>query len=247
MITDPWFYAVAVPAVLMMGLAKSGFGAGFGALATPLMALAIPVPQAAAIMLPLLLVMDAFGVKALWRLRDRDLLRLLLPAGMLGTLTGLLTFGLLPTHVVAGIVGALTLLFLAQRLLFPPHVDAPPPPRWLGFVLGIASGFTSFVAHAGSPPVNAYVLPLRLQPMVFTATMATFFAAVNLSKIIPYAWLGLIDLRNMSTALMLMPLAPVGVWIGIRLVPHIPPKLFYRLVYVGMFLTGVKLLWDGFR
>ncbi len=247
MITDPWFYAVAVPAVLMMGLAKSGFGAGFGALATPLMALAIPVPQAAAIMLPLLLVMDAFGVKALWRLRDRDLLRLLLPAGMLGTLTGLLTFGLLPTHVVAGIVGALTLLFLAQRLLFPPHVDAPPPPRWLGFILGIASGFTSFVAHAGSPPVNAYVLPLRLQPMVFTATMATFFAAVNLSKIIPYAWLGLIDLRNMSTALMLMPLAPVGVWIGIRLVPHIPPKLFYRLVYVGMFLTGVKLLWDGFR
>jgi uncharacterized membrane protein YfcA len=247
MITDPWFYAVAVPAVLMMGLAKSGFGSGFGALATPLMALAIPVPQAAAIMLPLLLVMDAFGVKALWRLRDRELLRLLLPAGMLGTLTGLLTFGLLPTHVVAGIVGALTLLFLAQRLLFPPHVDAPPPPRWLGFTLGIASGFTSFVAHAGSPPVSAYVLPLRLKPMVFTATMAIFFAAVNLSKIIPYAWLGLIDLRNMSTALVLMPLAPVGVWIGIRLVPHIPATLFYRLVYIGMFLTGVKLLWDGFR
>ncbi len=247
MITDPWFYAVAMPAVLMMGLAKSGFGAGFGALATPLMALAIPVPQAAAIMLPLLLVMDAFGVKALWHLRDRDLLRLLLPAGMLGTLTGLLTFGLLPTHVVAGIVGALTLLFLAQRLLFPPHLDAPPPPRWLGFTLGIASGFTSFVAHAGSPPVSAYVLPWRLKPMVFTATMAIFFAAVNLSKIIPYAWLGLIDLRNMSTALVLMPLAPVGVWIGIRLVPHIPAKLFYRLVYIGMFLTGVKLLWDGFR
>ncbi len=247
MITDPWFYAVAVPAVLMMGLAKSGFGAGFGALATPLMALAIPVPQAAAIMLPLLLVMDAFGVKALWHQRDRELLRLLLPAGMLGTLTGLLTFGLLPTHVVAGIVGALTLLFLAQRLLFPPQVDAPPPPRWLGFSLGIASGFTSFVAHAGSPPVSAYVLPLRLQPMVFTATMAIFFAAVNLSKIIPYAWLGLIDLRNMSTALVLMPLAPVGVWIGIRLVPHIPAQLFYRLVYIGMFLTGVKLLWDGFR
>ena len=77
--------------------------------------------------------------------------------------------------------------------------------------------------------------------------LAIFFAAVNLSKIIPYAWLGLIDLRNMSTALVLMPLAPVGVWIGIRLVPHIPAKLFYRLVYIGMFLTGVKLLWDGFR
>jgi uncharacterized membrane protein YfcA len=247
MITDPGFYAVAVPAVLMMGLAKSGFGSGFGALATPLMALAIPVPQAAAIMLPLLLVMDAVGVKALWQLRDRNLLRLLLPAGLLGTVTGLLMFGVLPTHTVAGIVGGLTLMFLAQRLLFPPRADAPPPPRALGFVLGMASGFTSFVAHAGSPPVSAYVLPLRLPPMVFTATMAIFFAALNLSKVVPYAWLGPIDLRNMSTALVLMPLAPVGVWIGVRLVPHIPPTLFYRLVYLGMFLTGVKLLWDGFH
>jgi uncharacterized membrane protein YfcA len=247
MITDPGFYAVAVPAVLMMGLAKSGFGAGFGALATPLMALAIPVPQAAAIMLPLLLVMDATGVKALWHRRDRALLRLLLPAGLLGTVIGFLMFGVLPTHTVSGIVGALTLLFLAQRLLFPPRADAPPPPRWLGFLLGSASGFTSFVAHAGSPPVSAYVLPLRLSPMVFTATMAIFFATLNLSKVVPYAWLGLIDLRNMSTALVLMPLAPVGVWIGVRLVPHIPPALFYKLVYAGMLLTGLKLLWDGFH
>ncbi|MEO8153286.1 MAG: sulfite exporter TauE/SafE family protein [Rhizobacter sp.] len=247
MITDPWFYAVAIPAVLLMGLAKSGFGSGFGALATPLMALAIPVPQAAAIMLPLLLVMDAVGVKSLYRNRDAALLRLLLPAGLSGILLGTLTFGVLPGHLVAGIVGALTLLFLAQRLLFPPHPEAPPPPRWLGFLLGTASGFTSFVAHAGSPPVNAYVLPLRLPTMTFTATMAIFFAAVNLAKVLPYAWLGLIDLRNMSTALVLMPLAPLGVWTGVRLVPYVKPQLFYRLVYFGMFLTGVKLLWDGFK
>jgi len=247
MITDPWFYAAAIPAVLLMGLSKSGFGAGFGSLATPLMALSITVPQAAAIMLPLLLVMDAVGVKALFQQRDKALIRLLIPAGLLGTLLGTLSFGLLPPKTVAGIVGALTLLFLAQRLLFPPRADAPPPPRWLGFGLGIASGFTSFVAHAGAPPVSAYVLPLRLPPMIFTATMATFFAVVNLSKWIPYAFLGLIDLRNLGTSLVLMPFAPVGVWIGIRLAKRIQPTLFYRLVYVGMFLTGAKLLYDALR
>ena len=228
-----------------MGISKSGFGAGFGSLATPLMALAIPVPQAAAIMLPLLLVMDGVGVKALFQKRDRELIRLLLPAGLIGTVIGTLSFGVLSAKAVAGVVGALTLLFLAQRLLFPPRADAPPPPRWLGFILGIASGFTSFVSHAGAPPVSAYVLPLRLAPITFTATMATFFGVINLSKWIPYAWLGLIDWRNITTSLVLVPLAPVGVWVGVRLVPYVPQVVFYRLVYLGMLLTGIKLLWDG--
>jgi len=192
-------------------------------------------------------VMDAVGVKALFQQRDKDLIRLLLPAGLLGTLLGTLSFGLLAPKAVAGIVGALTLLFLAQRLLFPPRADSPPPPRWLGFGLGIASGFTSFVAHAGAPPVSAYVLPLRLPPMIFTATMATFFAVVNLSKWIPYAFLGLIDMRNLGTSLVLIPFAPIGVWVGIRLARRIEPTLFYRLVYAGMFLTGAKLLYDALK
>ena len=247
LITDPWFYAVAIPAVLLMGLSKSGFASGFGSLATPLMALAIPVPQAAAIMLPLLLVMDGVGLKALYRLRDRALIRLLLPAGLLGTLVGTLSFSLLSSKGVAAIVGALTLLFLAQRLLFPPRHDSPPPPKWAGAILSVMSGFTSFVAHAGGPPINAYVIPLRLSPVKFSATMAFLFFIINLSKWIPYAWLGLLDLRNMSTSLLLLPVAPVGVWVGVRLARRVSPVVFYRLIYLGMLLTGIKLLWDSFK
>ena len=247
MISDPWFYAVALPAVLLMGLSKSGFGAGFGALAVPLMALAVPVPQAAAIMLPLLAVMDGFGIAALWRERDRALIRLLLPAGLLGTLLGALLFGWLSAPVVAAVVGALTLTFLAIRRFYPPRADAPPPPRWLGWLMGTVSGFTSFVAHAGAPPIGFYVLPLRLPPVVFTATMSVFFTAVNLSKWLPYAWLGLFDARNLLTSLVLVPLAPLGVWLGVRFVRRVPARLFYGLFEAGMLLTGLKLLWDGLR
>lgn len=246
-IAEPAFYAVAVPAVLLMGLSKSGFLGGFGSLATPLMALSIPVPQAAAIMLPLLFVMDGVGIQQLWRDRDRALLRLLLPAGLVGTLVGTLLFGVLSGKTVAGVVGALTLLFLAQRLLFPPRADAPPPPRPLGVLLAVASGFTSFVAHAGSPPISAYVLPLRLSPVVFSATMAVFFGAINLSKWIPYGFLGLIDDRNLATSALLMPLAPLGVWLGVWLTRRIDARWFYRIAYSGMFLTGVKLLYDGLK
>jgi uncharacterized membrane protein YfcA len=246
-ITDPAFYAVAVPAVLLVGISKSGFGGGFGALGVPLMALVVPVPQAAAIMLPLLLVMDGLGIAALLRQCDRALIRLLLPAGLLGTVIGALLFGMLSAQAVAGLIGGLTLVFLALRLFARARADAPSPPRWLGFLLGTLSGFTSFVAHAGSPPIAFYVLPLRLAPIVFTATMTVFFAAVNLSKWVPYAWLGLIDGRNMSTSLALLPLVPIGVWVGVRFARRVSPTLFYRLFNVGMLLTGVKLLWDGLR
>ncbi len=247
LLSDPGFYAVSIPAVLLMGLSKSGFGAGFGALAVPLMALAMPVPQAAAIMLPLLAVIDGFGLAALWRERDRALVRLLVPAGLVGTVIGTLLFGWLSASVVAGLVGALTLCFVVIRRFFPPHADAPPPSRALGRVLGATAGFTSFVAHAGGPPIGFYVLPLRLPPVVFTATMAVFFATINASKWIPYAWLGLIDGSNLLASLVLMPFAPVGVWLGVRFVRRVPQRLFYGLFEAGMVLTGAKLLWDSLR
>jgi len=246
-ITDPAFYAVAVPAVLLMGLSKSGFGAGFGALAVPLMALTIPVPQAAAIMLPLLAVMDLTGLQSLARHADRALLKRLIPAGLVGTLVGTASFGLLPAATVAGVVGALTLAFLAQRKLWPPRADAHQPPRWVGGLLGVAGGFTSFVAHAGGPPIMAYVLPMRLAPLRFAGTCAVFFAAINASKWIPYAALGLVDLRGLATSLLLMPLAPIGVWVGARLAQRVSPVWFYRLVELGMLATGGKLLWDGWH
>jgi len=246
LITDPGFYAVAVPAVLLLGISKSGFGAGMGSLAVPLMALSVTVPQAAAILMPLLLVMDVLGLHA-WRKHfDWPLIRFLLPFGLLGTLVGTFMFRSLDVRTVSGVVGVLTLLFVAQRLLFPPRPGSRPAPRWLGALLTTTSGFTSFVAHAGGPPVNAYVVPMRLPPPVFTASMAVFFFAVNLSKWIPYAWLGLLDLRNMATSAVLLPLAPVGVLVGVRLAHRVNPVLFYRLVYAGMLLTGVKLVWDGF-
>ncbi len=113
-----------------------------------------------------------------------------------------------------------------------------------GALLGTTAGFTSFVAHAGGPPVSFYLLPLRLPPLTFTATLGVVFTVVNFSKWLPYAWLGLIDLGNLSTSLALAPFAPVGVWIGLKIVRRIDPTWFYRLFHLGMALTGTKLLWD---
>jgi uncharacterized membrane protein YfcA len=158
---------------------------------------------------------------------------------------GAVLFKLLDALVVAAIVGGFTLLFLTQQMLFKPKPHGPPPPRWQGALLLMTSGFTSFIAHAGGPPVNAYVMRLKMPPLLFTGTLAYLFFFINLAKWLPYAWLGLLDLRNLATSVVLLPLAPLGVWLGVRLARRIRPDLFYRLIRLGMFLTGSKLLWDG--
>ena len=246
-ITGWAFYATAIPAVLLMGLSKSGFGAGLGALAVPLMALVTPVPQSAALLMPAMLLIDIVSVAAFRRDVDKPLLKLLIPFGLLGTLVGTLLFRVLDGRTVAMLVGVFTLLFLAQRWLFPPRADSPPPPRWAGRLLATVAGFTSFVSHTGGPPLNAYVIPLRLPPVQFAATLAVFFFCINLAKWVPYAWLGLFDARNLATSMLLLPFAPIGVWAGVRIARRISPVLFYRLINVGMLLTGCKLLWDGLR
>jgi uncharacterized membrane protein YfcA len=246
-IHDPLFYAVAVPCVLLIGLSKSGFAAGFGSLATPVLALTVSAPQAAAVMLPLLMVMDVTGLQQMWRDRDPALLRRLVPWGVLGVAVGTLLLGLLTAKAVAGLLGVLTLAFLAQRLFFPPRRDRPPPAHWVRQGCATAAGFTSFVAHAGGPPMYAYLLPLKMDPRVVSATMAVFFSVINAVKAVPYVGLGMMDLRNLATSVLLMPLAPLGVWAGVWLVRRVDATWFYRLAYAGMFLTGAKLLWDGLK
>jgi uncharacterized membrane protein YfcA len=244
-ITDPIFYLCAVPAVLLVGISKSGFGMGIGSLAVPMMALTITVPQAAAILMPVLMLVDILGMAAFRKNFDAKLLRFLIPYGLLGVLLGALMFKSLDSHLVAGLVGVFTLLFLAQRLVFPPRADSSPPPRWVGVILSTLSGFTSFISHSGGPPIAAYVIPMRLSPLYFASTMAYFFFVINLSKWVPFALLGLLDWRNMATSLVLLPLVPIGVTAGLAMGKRISPLLFNRLILWGMGLTGTKLLWDA--
>lgn len=245
-ITDPTFYAVAIPAVLLMGLSKSGFLSGFGALSTAMIALTVPVPQAAAIMLPLLAVMDATGVQRLWRECDRAMLKLLMPPALVGIVIGFALFRAVSTPTVSGLLGVLTLVFLVQRRLKATLSSVQTSKPWAR-LMAATSGFTSFVAHAGGPPMMAYVLPLKLAPITMTATMAVLFAVINATKWVPYFFLGLMDWQNLSTSLLLLPIAPLGVWAGVWLTRRVKSAVFYNIADVGMLIVGLKLLGDAFR
>jgi hypothetical protein len=248
LITDPWFYAVAVPAVLLYGISKGGFGGGLGVIAVPLMALVISPVQAAAILLPVLCAMD---IVALWKFRGKWLwseLRILLPASLLGILIGTLLFGYMSTSVVRLIVGVVAVSFTLHFWISrhrSGNKDLAMFPQSYGIIGGIVAGFTSFVAHSGGPPINMYLLRRPLNRTDFAATTVVFFAVANYVKLIPYAWLGQFDTDNLATSAALVILAPIGVLIGAWMHARVTDRLFFAFVYVLLFIVGLKLVYDG--
>jgi uncharacterized membrane protein YfcA len=252
MLTDPFFYAVAIPAVILLGLAKGGF-AGIGVVATPLLALAISPVLAAAILLPILIVQDVVSVWAFRKTWDRGLLKLMLPAAAVGIFLGWALAAFVSSAAIELAVGLTAVVFALQRLWaeqavkVAAEVGQTTGRPWLGALCGLAAGFTSQIAHAGGPPFQIYVLPRRLPRDAFIGTSAIFFAVVNWMKVPAYMALGQFTPRVLATAAVLLPLAIASTWAGVWLVRRVPAEGFYRLIYVLLVAVGGKLVFDGAR
>lgn len=248
-ITDPFFYVVAIPAVLLTGVSKAGFGGAVGGLAVPLLSLAVPVPQALMIMLPLLCVMDILGLIAYRKTYDARILKLAIPAGIVGIALGALLFRVVDPRWIQGLIGIEAVIFALNFMLSkpPPKPDGPVAisPVKARFWPAM-SGFTSFISHAGSPPMLQFMLPLGLEPRMFVGTMNWFFATINYAKWLPYAMLGLIDLKNAGTSAVLLPVIPVGFLLGFFVLRKINIVWFRRIATWGLLTTGLKLCWDAF-
>lgn len=246
MITDPWFYAVAIPAVLIVGISKGGLAGGLGVVGVPLMALAVPPLQAAAVLLPVLMVMDLQGVWEYRRDWDRRNIILLIPGALLGIVLGALTARFVSDDLVRILVGLTAVVFTVLFWVKPaPPAGAARGPV-SGTLWGFVAGYTSFLAHAGGPPIQVHLLPQRLDKRAYVATTTIFFVVVNLAKLPPYLLVGTLDRSALLTALVLLPLAPIGMRIGFWIVRSLPTEPFYKLCYVLVLITGIKLLWDGF-
>ena len=143
-------------------------------------------------------------------------------------------------------VGLIAVLFPVYAIFKPKgKADIITGNKPLGLAAGITAGFTSFIAHAGGPPFQAYAIPQGLEKQIYAGTAMMFFAVVNFAKLLPYAMLGQFDRANLSTSLILIPLAPIGVLFGVYLVKRIEQQVFFRFIYGLIFMVGIKLLWDG--
>ncbi len=247
MLGDPTFYLFAIPAVLLIGLAKGGF-TGFGALGMPLIALAMDPVRGAAILLPILIAQDVVGVAAFRKSWDRYVLAVMIPGAVVGILLGWWFAASVSSNAILAMVGAISILFGLYRLWIERGGRIAASSRsqaWVGSLFGVATGFTSQIAHAGGPPFQMWVMPRQLPRDVLVGTSAIFFAVINWIKVPAYVALGQFTRANALATLILLPIAILGSLAGVKLVRKVPAERFYTVIYVLMVVAGLKLLWDG--
>ncbi len=237
------FSWILAAAALYVGLVKGGFGPVPAALLVPLLSTRMPVTDAVALTLPLLIVGDWIALVVYWRKWDTGALRLTILAGIAGVLLGALLLSTLPDIALRRLLGTITLLIVVYKIGGDAITSLRYTPRdWHGWLAGWGSGFMSALANVGAPPITAYLLLQRARPIPFIATTVAFFAIMNTIKLPLFLAGGILKVGNITTMLWALPLIPLGVWFGKQFVERIDARKFEWLMLVLLVWVGVSLL-----
>lgn len=242
-----FFWFTAITATLLIGIGKGGFGGAVAAVATPLIALSTSVPEAAALLLPVLLAADVFAVYTYRKTYDAANLKLLLPFAFIGIVIASIFFTRFSSNerilkIGLGLIAVAFVVFQLTRTLILKRFESSKPSRFWAAILGTTSGFTSTLAHVGGPPMMIYLLPQNLPKDIFVGTNAILFFIINLLKLLPYALLGLLSVSNLSLSLVLIPVAFIGIRLGVFLNRRVSQKGFTLFIYAMLLITGLELI-----
>lgn len=245
--TDLAFFLIGIPAVMLAGISKGGFGSGASFVAAPLMALILPPEAALGVLMPLLLLIDGATLRPYWRQWDARQARLLLIGAGPGVLAGVLFWQLADPDMLRLLIGVIAIGYVAWHVAgrLRPRQPGAPAPAWLGLLAGAGSAFTSFVSHAGGPVAAVYLLSQGLPKTRYQATTVLVFGLVNVAKTVSYAFLGAITVPSLLAGLWLIPAAVLGAWLGVVAHRAIPERGFFLVTYTLLLAAGAKLIFDA--
>ena len=239
------FFICVVPAIIIFGIAKSGLGGSIALIAIPLMTVVMPLNQALAIILPILILSDFTAVYKFRKEFDLGTLKLLVPFAAVGIFVGSVTFSYFSEDMLKFIVGLMGFLFSAHYFLLKKNKFIPNKKSFFkGSICSVIAGFTSFSVHAGGTPTSIYLLPLRMKKEIYIGTRVIFFTFVNLIKFPFYIGLSMITLESFKQSMMLFPLSVVGILIGYQILKHVEESLFYNIIYTLILITSSRLVYS---
>ena len=241
------FFLCVIPAIILYGIAKSGLGGSITLISIPLMTVVMPLSQALAIVLPILILSDMVAVYRFRKNFDAETLKLIVPSAAIGIFLASLTFTYFSESLLKFIIGLMGFLFASHYFLFKTKTIVPLEksiPK--GGICSTISGFASFCVHAGGTPISVYLLPLRMKKEIYVGTRVIFFTCVNLIKFPFYINLSIITLDSTKQSLLLFPLAVLGIGVGYQILKVIEENLFYNTIYVLILISSGKLILDYF-
>ena len=241
------FFFTVVPAIVLFGVAKSGLGGSIALISIPLMTIVMPLTQALAIILPILIFSDFIAVYRFRKEFDLSTLKLLVPFAAIGIFIGSLTFSYFSEELLKFIVGFMGFVFAGHYFLFKKNKKAQFKKNFIkGAICSTIAGFTSFCVHAGGTPTSIYLLPLRMKKEIYVGTRIIFFTFINLIKLPFYLKLSMINLETFQKSIILFPLAVIGIYIGYIILKVIKENFFYNTLYFLIMLSSTKLIIDSF-
>ena len=241
---DLLFYFYASIGVILFGISKGGFAGPIAILSIPTMALVMSPIKAAAILLPVLLIMDVVAMYIYWNKWDLKNVKIILPPAMIGILIGVVTFSFTSENIIRIIIGCIAIIFIILSFL-QKNNKLIRPTKNKGIFWSLVGGYTSFIIHSGGTPVNFFLLPQKLDKTVYVGTFTFVFLIINVIKIVPYYYLDQLVFSNLKISLILSPLAPISIYLGYYLHGKINDKTFYSLIYFFLAMGGGKLIYDG--
>ena len=239
------FILCVVPAILLYGVAKSGLGGSISLISIPLMTVVMPLNQALAIILPILIFSDFIAVYKFRKEFDLNTIKLIVPFAAIGIFIGSFTFSYFSEELLKFIVGIMGFLFASHYFLFKKNKIIPTKKNFFkGAIFSTIAGFTSFCVHAGGTPTSIYLLPLKLKKEIYVGTRVVFFTFVNLIKLPFYLHLSMITSESFLQSVILIPFTIIGIFIGYKILKIIDEKLFYNIIYLLIFLTSTNLIYN---
>ena len=245
---DFTFFAFAIPAGLFAGISKGGFGSGASFAGATILAVILDPALALGLMLPLLMLIDVANLRPFWGQWDWRECKLIVIGGLPGVILGVVLFQFANADVLRFLIGTVALAFVVWQISQRMGWTAKPKTRLgpgVGIFAGATAGFTSYISHAGGPPVAVYLLSQGLGKLKYQASSVLIFWAINIMKFVPYAATGVFTRDTWMAGLLLAPFAVIGSRLGVKAHHIVSEALFFRITYVLLTVTGCKLIWDA--
>lgn len=236
-------FLFAILAAFIVGFAKSGFK-GLGFLIVTLMALAYESKASTGILLPLLVLGDAFAIVYYRKDVNWQTLKQLFPAMAVGVVVGTFVGDKLSVDVFKQVMAVIIfvsgiMIFLLQRI----QKDRIPSHWSFGILMGLGAGFTTMVGNLAGAFTNMYFLAMKFPKRKFIGTAAWLFFFINIFKLPFHIWgWKTINTASLTANLYLAPFVVLGFFVGLKLIEKVSNALFVKYILV-MTMLGAVLIW----